>query len=205
MTDFWSKRRAGVQAEIEAESVAEREQALAQETAEKTDEELLHDLGLPDPDDMVQGDDFGAFMKDAVPARLKTRALRKLWRLNPVLANVDGLVDYGEDFTDAATVVENLQTTYQVGKGMLAHVQEMARQAAAAAEGADETPASDDMDEVLPEPAADDDQEDVLMAHAADASPPEPAEAVAADPQEPEMPHPSRHRMRFHFEDQPTG
>jgi len=27
------------------------------------------------------------------------------------------LVDYGEDFTDAATVVENMQTIYKVGKG----------------------------------------------------------------------------------------
>ena len=43
-------------------------------------------------------------------------ALRRLWKVNPVLANVDGLVEYGEDFTDSATVVENLQTTYQVGK-----------------------------------------------------------------------------------------
>ena len=39
------------------------------------------------------------------------------------------LVDYGEDFTDAAMAVENIQTAYQVGKGMLKHVQEMARQA----------------------------------------------------------------------------
>jgi hypothetical protein len=39
------------------------------------------------------------------------------------------LVDYGEDFTDSAMVVENMQTAYQVGKGMLKHVQEMARQA----------------------------------------------------------------------------
>lgn len=39
------------------------------------------------------------------------------------------LVDYGEDFTDAAMAVENIQTAYQVGKGMLKHVEEMARQA----------------------------------------------------------------------------
>jgi len=39
------------------------------------------------------------------------------------------LLDYGEDFTDSATVIENLQTAYQVGKGMTEHVLEMVRQA----------------------------------------------------------------------------
>jgi hypothetical protein len=34
-----------------------------------------------------------------------------------VLANIDGLDEYCEDYTDAAMVVENLQTIYQVGKG----------------------------------------------------------------------------------------
>jgi hypothetical protein len=46
--------------------------------------------------------------------------------LNPVLANVDGLVDYGQDFTDNAMVVEGLQTAYQVGKGMLSHLEKLA-------------------------------------------------------------------------------
>ncbi|MEM7238949.1 MAG: DUF3306 domain-containing protein, partial [Pseudomonadota bacterium] len=45
--------------------------------------------------------------------------LRKLWLTNPVLANLDELVDYGDDFTDAATVIENLQTVYRVGHGMI--------------------------------------------------------------------------------------
>ena len=75
------------------------------------------------------GDDFSVFMSKAVPDRIRRRALRTLWRSNPVLANVDMLVDYGDDFTDAAMAVENIQTAYQVGKGMLKHVQEMARQA----------------------------------------------------------------------------
>jgi hypothetical protein len=78
---------------------------------------------------LVMGDDFSVFMSKTVPDRIRRRALRILWRSNPVLANVDMLVDYGEDFTDAAMAVENIQTAYQVGKGMLKHVQEMARQA----------------------------------------------------------------------------
>lgn len=85
-----------------------------------TEEELsakAEELGLPDLDSLGPGSDFKAFMAQDVPAQLRSLALRRLWRSNPVLANVDGLVDYGEDFTDAATVVKNMQTAYQVGKG----------------------------------------------------------------------------------------
>lgn len=130
--DFWSRRRAAVQeeeqqdadatqAEIDAKALAELEQ--------KSDAEILEQLDLPDPDALLPGQDVRAFMAKAVPDRIRRRALRQLWKLNPVLANLDGLVDYGEDYTDAATVIENMQTTYQVGKGMLAHIEAMAKQA----------------------------------------------------------------------------
>src|SRR3546814_2526022 len=46
-------------------------------------------------------------------------ALQRLWRLDPVFANLDGLLEYGEDYTDAATVVENLKTAYRVGRGFM--------------------------------------------------------------------------------------
>lgn len=130
---FWSRRRAGVEAEAKAEeAVLEAEAVAAQHEAleEKTDEELLAHFDLPDPDTLKEGDDFSAFMSKAIPDRLRRRALRVLWKSNPVLANVDMLVDYGEDFTDKAMCIENMQTAYQVGKGMLKHVEEMARQAA---------------------------------------------------------------------------
>ena len=133
-SDFWARRKAAVLAEEEAEvSAVEAQELEAERTAleEKTDDEILAELDLPDPDTLKPGDDIRGFMGKAVPDRLRRRALRQLWKLNPVLANVDGLVDYGEDFRDSALVVENLQTAYQVGKGMLAHVEEMARQAEA--------------------------------------------------------------------------
>ena len=85
---------------------------------DRTDEEILTELGLPHPEELQPGDDVTGFMAKTVPDRLRRMALRRLWRSNPVLANVDGLVEYGEDYTDSATVVENLQTLYQVGKGM---------------------------------------------------------------------------------------
>ncbi|QDL92437.1 DUF3306 domain-containing protein [Paroceanicella profunda] len=86
---------------------------------EATDAEILETLGLPDPDRMQPGDDFSAFMRGAVPRRLRNRALRRLWASNPVLACLDGLNDYEEDFTDAAKVMPGLKTAYKVGRGML--------------------------------------------------------------------------------------
>ena len=117
----WSRRKRAVAAEAEAEAEVEADTPPepTPEEPERSDEEILEDLGLPDPDTLQPGDDVRGFMAKAVPERLRNRALRKLWLTNPVLANLDELVDYGEDFTDAATVIENLQTVYRVGKGML--------------------------------------------------------------------------------------
>ncbi len=144
--DFWSRRKAAVAAEERVREEAELEVRTAEEQAaleERPDEEVLAELDLPDPDSMKQGDDFSAFMSDAVPQRLRRRALRQLWRSNPVLANLDNLVDYGEDYTDAALVMENLQSAYQVGKGMLKHLEAMA-EAAEKAEKAVGEPAEDE-------------------------------------------------------------
>ncbi|MFQ1699693.1 DUF3306 domain-containing protein [Loktanella agnita] len=125
-TDFWSRRKARV-----AEEAAAPVEAQMPEAEPMSDADILAALDLPDPDTIALGDDIKGFMDKAVPAHLRRRALRTLWRTNPVLANLDGLVDYADDYTDAATVKTDMQTAYQVGKGMLAHVQEMARQAEA--------------------------------------------------------------------------
>ncbi|WP_176250061.1 DUF3306 domain-containing protein [Sulfitobacter sp. HGT1] len=129
----WSRRRAAVAAEAEAlkreaeDAVVAEQQA---ELAEKTDAEILEELGLPDPDALVMGDDFKAFMVKTVPQHLRKRALRSLWRSNPVLACVDGLNDYDDDYLTGSTGQGPIKTSYQVGKGMLYHLLEMERQAA---------------------------------------------------------------------------
>ena len=182
--DFWSRRKAAVQAEVEAEVIAAEEQAIAEQHAEleeKTDAEILAEFNLPDPDQLQAGDDVSGFMAKAVPDRLRRRALRRLWRLNPVLANVDGLVDYGEDYTDAACVIENIQTAYQVGKGMLAHVEALA---AEVDEDETETEAEAPQDE--PEMIVEPTPEPVLMAE-------------TDEPEEAELP-PAPRRMKFEFE-----
>ena len=78
-----------------------------------------HDLESVDIDAMNYESDYTEFMKDGVPEALKRKALRQLWRSDPILANVDGLCDYDDDFTDAALAVDVLKTVHKVGKGYL--------------------------------------------------------------------------------------
>ena len=66
----WSRRKAAVVAEAVAEERAAEEAVIAEQhesLAEKTDVEILEELGLPDPDKMARGDDFKAFLKKTVP------------------------------------------------------------------------------------------------------------------------------------------
>lgn len=139
----WLRRKAAVAAEEAAVDFAAQD-AVEAETqkalAEKSDHEILEELGLPDPDDLVQGDDFKAFLSKAVPSHLRKRALRKLWRSNPVLACVDRLNDYDDDYLTGSYGQGPIATTYQVGKGMLAHLVEMERQKEALVAVDDETP-----------------------------------------------------------------
>lgn len=130
--DFWSRRKARVEAEAaeELRQAEEAEQRAAQAALEeKSDAEVLEELGLPDPDDLEPGQDISAFMQKAVPEHLRRRALRQLWRLNPILANLDGLNDYDGDFTNAATDAPGVATAYRVGKGLLKHIEALEKQA----------------------------------------------------------------------------
>lgn len=130
----WSRRKHAARTEppVTASETAAASDPTAEAVAEQaapdegalSDAELLEKHGLPDPRDMKAGDDFSAFMRAGVPARLRRLALRRLWVSNPALANLDELLDYGEDFTDAATVIENLATAYQVGRGFRPAVDE---------------------------------------------------------------------------------
>jgi hypothetical protein len=204
--DFWARRKAKVAEEQLAEAraaEAAEEAAREAELAEKSDEEILEDLGLPDPDTLEEGADFKAFMAKAVPDRIRRRALRRLWISNPALANLDGLLDYGEDFTDSAKVIENMQTAYQVGKGMLAHVEELARQAEAKEQAEAEVASADpEPSEPIVEPVAED---NTVALHDAE---PAPRPAQTTDPAEAREDHDEpvdlqpRRRMRFSFDDQ---
>lgn len=96
---------------------ADEEKPTEDEFEGKSDEEILAILELPEPDTLKLGDTVEKFMDGRVPERIRARALRAFWRTNPLLANIDGLDEYCDDYTDAAMVIENLQTIYEVGKG----------------------------------------------------------------------------------------
>ena len=92
---------------------------------ELNDEELLEKFKLPNPDKIKKEKGLDVFFKDGVPDRLRQIALRRVWKLNPIIRFADAEInDYHEDFTDAATVIEGMQTAYQVGKGYLTEMLE---------------------------------------------------------------------------------
>jgi hypothetical protein len=142
----------------EAETTDVKATTPAAESADdaRPDAEVLESLGLPDPESLAPGDDFSAFMAKSVPARLRNRALRRLWLSNPVLANLDGLVDYADDYTDAATVVPNVQTAYQVGKGFVDRIAEMTEDNEAAPAGSGDAQVAADPDIALADVAGPD-------------------------------------------------
>ena len=148
----WSERKAKLR---RGEDIAEAEEAAAPDTAELaepdqdeadaaiSDEELLQEFDLPDPETVDDEEGLSRFFDGKVPDRLRQIALRRLWRINPLFAVVDDMVEYGEDYTDAATVVDGLQSAYQAGKG---YMEKLAREAEAAkeAEEADALTGDDD-------------------------------------------------------------
>jgi hypothetical protein len=89
----------------------------SEESPDSGDPEVI--AKLPDLDSLTEETDFTAFLKDGVPEALRRQALRRLWRLNPVFANLDGLNDYDEDFSALGMVAENIKSIYKVGKGYL--------------------------------------------------------------------------------------
>ena len=202
----WSRRRAAVAAEAAADERALEQARIAEQQKElvaKSDDEILEELGLPNPDTMVDGDDFKAFLAKTVPAHLRKRALRTLWRSNPVLACVDGLNDYDDDYLTGSFNQGPISTTYQVGKGMLAHLVEMERQKEAL-----ENPVQDVVEQELADEAAEEplDHEDMPIATtetetetvATRIQTTETAETIEPDDEDIMMPAPRR--MKFHFE-----
>ena len=112
----------------------------------RRDSEPAVDLdSLPDLETLTYESDYTAFMRKGVPAELRKQALRRLWRSHPTLANLDGLLEYGEDYTKIGTVKSVVRTAYQVGRGMF-HDREIepadqaAQDASAAPEAAQRAP-----------------------------------------------------------------
>jgi len=196
--DRWSRRKRAGPGDAEApaaEAPAEvPEETTPEEPDQRSDEEILAELGLPDPDALQPGDGVQGFMQSTVPGRLRRRALRAYWRASAGLNLPDGLVEYGEDYTDAASVVENLQSLYQVGRGMV-------RDEPDEPEPATTTDPPTDGAAALEEATAADETNERTTA----AEPVEETVEPASDPEAPGSEQDfiavTRRRMAFHFED----
>ncbi len=135
----WSKRKSGVVSteddlelneNLKKEEGKNKKETNNEDTKENNydelnDQELLEKFKLPNPDKIKKEKGLDVFFKDGVPDRLRQIALRRVWKLNPIIRFADAEInDYHEDFTDAATVIEGMQTAYQVGKGYLSEILE---------------------------------------------------------------------------------
>ena len=117
----WARRKAEVleedkREEAVAAATPETDGAVDEQNRPVTEEEIA---ALPDPDKLEHGADFKPFLRPGVPQALRQRALRRIWRVNPAIGFLDGMNEYDLDYTDAATVVDNLKTAYQVGRGFV--------------------------------------------------------------------------------------
>jgi hypothetical protein len=73
------------------------------------------------------GFDFSIFMKRGVPDLLRKKALKKFFNSNPVLANLDGLNDYDEDYNNPLHMV--YKSSWDVGRGFLTDAEKILQQA----------------------------------------------------------------------------
>ncbi|KPP99382.1 DUF3306 domain-containing protein [Marinobacter sp. HL-58] len=119
----WSRKKTGAGKKAEPSPPAQvdyepspEEQELAINQA-LPEHEVLEKYGLPDPDAIELGTDIKGFLRKEIPELLRRKALRGLWKSNPVLAVLDGLNDYDEDYTDAGLSAKAVQTLYKVGQG----------------------------------------------------------------------------------------
>jgi hypothetical protein len=134
---------------------------------------------LPDIESLDAGSDFTVFMRPGVPEHLRTLALRKLWRSDPIFSKLDGMVEYGEDYSIASWPKGVIKTAYKVGRGFLEEISE-------GRERPDQAPPT----ELPPEPAiapAEEpaDEQARIAAAPAEALPPAPAALQEPDsPQE---------------------
>ncbi len=71
---------------------------------------------LPTIDSLTSESDFSQFMREGVPEELRRLALRKLWRLTPIIP--DGLDDYDEDYSMIGIVAQKVSTLFKPGEGM---------------------------------------------------------------------------------------
>ena len=125
----WSRRKSFEEEKLTEEvateetlgnELSEEEKLKKTEQEEAEEKEMAENRAIAEAIDLETLDyesDFQPFMKKGVPEALKNLAMRKLWTSNPILANVDGLNDYDENFADPALNV--FKSDWKVGRGFL--------------------------------------------------------------------------------------
>ncbi|MEM5493811.1 DUF3306 domain-containing protein [Hoeflea sp. AS16] len=130
----WSKRKQAQLSNPDGEpgeetpavhSVEVDEEQLQAERAEAEANRLAAEA--VDLDEVGYGFDFSIFMKRGVPELLRKKALQKFFNSSPVLANLDGLNDYDEDFNNPLHMV--YKSTWDVGRGFLTEAEKVLQQA----------------------------------------------------------------------------
>ncbi|MSO93183.1 MAG: DUF3306 domain-containing protein [Rhodospirillales bacterium] len=110
---------------------------------ERAPKETATDGGkaLPSVESLTKDSDFTAFMKPGVPEDVSQAAMRKLWKSDPVFAEIDPLNDGFGDYRNFPLITLK-DTIYQVGKGIIDWAAEDEKEAAAAAAAKKSAPAA---------------------------------------------------------------
>lgn len=130
----WSKRK---QAQLANPDVDPDEEASVADTVEIDEAQLeaerseaeLNRLAAEsvDLEKVEYGFDFSIFMKRGVPDLLRKKALQKFFNSNPVLANLDGLNDYDEDYNNPLHMV--YKSSWDLKRGFLTEAEKLLQQA----------------------------------------------------------------------------
>src|SRR5690606_15138337 len=125
----WSRRKQQADAGQDAAGPVEPgpKDAVPADSEAAADEEAQNRAAAEavDLDTLDAHSDYTVFLKKGVPAALKTAALRKLWRSDPVLANLDGLNDYDQDFNAVGAAMKEFKSAWEVGRGYAAKLEEI--------------------------------------------------------------------------------
>jgi len=100
---------------------------------------------LPPVETLYGDSDYTGFLADGAPEELTRAALRRLWRTDPVLANLDGLNDDDEDFSIITPI------TRAVGEALSGDDETPRSRAAAPERHAEAAETDEDGDGVIPD------------------------------------------------------
>jgi hypothetical protein len=99
--------------------IAATHDARPKEGSDRDRTEPIDPDSLPPVESLTYDSDYTVFLREGVPPEIRKQALQRLWRSDPVLANLDGLLEYGEDYSGIGKTRSIVRTAYQVGRGML--------------------------------------------------------------------------------------